>query len=82
MSDKKIAELQAEIDRLEAEKEKRVKLLADPKRQEIRRLWEQVLSGIEKLDALDEGIEGGEGGAFELVGKTFRINYDGELVES
>lgn len=82
MSDKKIEEIQAEIERLEAEKERRVKLLADPKRREVRSLWDQLKSTVDQLDALGENIQDDDGYAPVLVGKTFSMNSSGEIVET
>lgn len=82
MTDEKIAEIQAKIDRLEKEKEERIKKLADPKRQEVRRLWDQLKSTVDQLDALGEDIRDDDGYAPALVGKTFGMNSSGEIVET
>lgn len=80
--DDRIASIDEEIKKLEADKKAREEKLSDPTYQEIRELWEEIADKLNRLDEMGEDVSDSEGNALTLNGKTFSIDYEGKVVEN
>lgn len=78
MSGDKLSEIDAQIARLQRERDK---LTADPKRAEVKRAYEELAKTLNRLDELGEDVSNGDGYAIYVVGTRFSYTHGGDLRE-
>lgn len=79
--DEKLRRITNAIADLEEAKKRRMAELSDPKRAEVRKLWEELRRVINALEDAGENLADLEGNALHISGDTFSLGPDGELTE-
>lgn len=82
MQDKKLEEINASIELLERQKQKRIEELGDPKRSKVRELWEELNRLIDALDEQGENLTDLNGDSLHIDGRMFSRSATGEIIEN
>lgn len=78
MGSDKLSEIDAQIARLQEERDK---LAADPKRQEVRGLYGELERVLDRLEELGEVVSTDEGQAVTVIGTRFYYSHGWTLRE-
>lgn len=81
MKDKKLEQIDREIEKLKNLREAREEELVDPERQEVYRLYRELDRILGRLDELGENIEDGDGYGLYIVGRLFSYSYGDGVTE-
>lgn len=79
--DEKLRQITSAIADLEEAKKRRMAELSDPKRAQVRKLWEELSRVINELEDAGEDLADLEGNALHISGNTFSLGADGKLTE-
>lgn len=79
MEDEKLSDIDREIEALQALRAKRLAELDDPKRQRVRKLYEELGRILGQLEEAGEDLTDENGSTLYIVGTLFDVSTEGVI---
>jgi len=82
VEDPKLEAIERSIATMQEARERRLQQLADPEREKVRTLWNELNAKISELNAMGENLVDMNGDTLHISGNRFSRSASGEIIEN